>query len=208
MNAENSGKRKTWLWVLGWIFIFPVPLTIILLKKPGISQKAKYGIIAAAWVVYVIIGVVGVANNANKPKVEKPKATIATTMETTAEETTEEETTAQPTTKEKRTEPPTEKPTQAPTEAPTPIVFTNYTNVVEAGSNAFVTIQGAPNTEYHIHVHYSSGDSTAEGLESKISDGNGNVTWEWEVGTKTTRGIHSITVEGGGARSDVEFEVR
>lgn len=203
MNAENSGKRKTWLWVLGWIFIFPVPLTIILLKKPGISQKAKYGIIAAAWVVYVIIGVVGVANNANKPKVEKPKATIATTVETT-----EEETTVQPTTKEKRTEPPTEKPTQAPTEAPTPIVFTNYTNVVEAGSNAFVTIQGAPNTEYHIHVHYSSGDSTAEGLESKISDGNGNVTWEWEVGTKTTRGIHSITVEGGGARSDVEFEVR
>lgn len=196
-------KRKTWLWVLGWIFIFPLPLTLILLKKQGMDKKAKYGIIAAAWVVYVLIGVVGVANNANKPKVEKPKATIATTVETT-----EEETTVQPTTKEKRTEPPTEKPTQAPTEAPTPIVFTNYTNVVEAGSNAFVTIQGAPNTEYHIHVHYSSGDSTAEGLESKISDGNGNVTWEWEVGTKTTRGIHSITVEGGGARSDVEFEVR
>lgn len=200
-------KRKTWLWVLGWIFIFPLPLTLILLKKQGMDKKAKYGIIAAAWVVYVIIGVVGVANNANKPKVEKPKATIATTVETTAEETTEEETTVQPTTKEKRTEPPTEKPAQAPTEAPTPIVFTNYTNVVEAGSNAFVTIQGKPNTEYDIIVTYDSTTSTAQGLENKVSDDNGIVTWEWKVGTNTALGVHSITVRGGGQSGSVTFEV-
>lgn len=210
MSTENNGKRKTWLWVLGWIFIFPVPLTIILLKKPGISQKAKYGIIAAAWVVYVLIIVIGTISNSNKTT-ESNKQIVPTTtaISTTVAATTTEPTTAVPTTVAPTTvEPTTEKPTQEPTEAPTPIVFTQYTNVVEAGANAFVTIQGAPNTEYHIHVHYSSGDSTAEGLESKISDGNGNVTWEWEVGTKTTRGIHSITVEGGGARSDVEFEVR
>lgn len=26
-------KRKTWLWVLGWICIFPLPLTILMLRK-------------------------------------------------------------------------------------------------------------------------------------------------------------------------------
>lgn len=115
------------------------------------------------------------------------------------------ESTEEPT--EKVTEKETKKAEETPTEAVSPITFTSYSKSVEAGSNATVTIQGKPNTDYSIHVYYDSGESNAEGLESKTSDGNGNVTWEWKIGAKTTPGTHSLTVEGGGAKNSVEFEV-
>ncbi|MEE0873996.1 MAG: hypothetical protein UIH27_11125 [Ruminococcus sp.] len=108
---------------------------------------------------------------------------------------------------EKPTEKETNKTVEKPTEAASPIVFKNYTNYVEAGSNASVTIQGKPNTDYSIHVYYDTTESKAEGLESKTSDSDGYVTWEWKVGAKTTPGTHAITVEGDGAENSVQFEV-
>ena len=200
-------KRKTWLWVLGWIFIFPLPLMLILLKKQNMSKGLKYGIIIAAWVVYAIIAIAGMASKGDEPKTTNQVKVKETTVVTEAatipvtEKETEAPTEAEP------TEPPTEKPTKAPTEAPTPIVFTSYTDYVDAGATASVTIQGAPNTDYSIHVYYSSGESNADGLEQKTSDENGFVTWEWEVGTKTSKGEHSITVRGGGASETVKFTV-
>lgn len=56
---EPPKKRKTWLWVLGWICIFPVPLTIIMLNKKDMNKKARYGIIAAGWILYLLIGLGG-----------------------------------------------------------------------------------------------------------------------------------------------------
>ena len=56
---EPPKKRKTWLWVLGWICISPVPLTIIMLNKKDMNKKARYGIIAVGWVLYLIIGLGG-----------------------------------------------------------------------------------------------------------------------------------------------------
>lgn len=55
-QQHSKKKRKTWLWVLGWIFIFPLPLTILLLRKKEMKAPLKYGIIAAAWALYLIIG--------------------------------------------------------------------------------------------------------------------------------------------------------
>lgn len=59
-------KRKTWLWVLGWIFIFPAPLTILMLRNQKLSKPVKIGIIVAAWIVYLIIGLVGGGSGDNK----------------------------------------------------------------------------------------------------------------------------------------------
>ena len=56
---EPPKRRKTWLWVLGWICISPVPLTIIMLNKEDMSKKARYGIIAAGWILYLLIGLGG-----------------------------------------------------------------------------------------------------------------------------------------------------
>ena len=59
-NATNKGSgKKTWLWVLGWICIFPLPLTILLLRKKDMKPAVKYGIIAVAWVLFLIIGMAG-----------------------------------------------------------------------------------------------------------------------------------------------------
>lgn len=56
---EPPKRCKTWLWVLGWICIFPVPLMIIMLNKEDMSKKARYGIIAAGWILYLLIGLGG-----------------------------------------------------------------------------------------------------------------------------------------------------
>ena len=50
-----SKKRRTWLWVLGWIFVFPLPLTILLLRKKDMKPSLKIGLITAAWILYLII---------------------------------------------------------------------------------------------------------------------------------------------------------
>ena len=74
-------KRKTWLWVLGWIFIFPLPLTILLLRKKEMKPALKYGIIAAAWIVYLLIGFSGTSNNDNGDD-DSSKETVVTSSET------------------------------------------------------------------------------------------------------------------------------
>ena len=202
----NNNKRKTWLWVLGWIFIFPLPLTLILLKKPDMDKKIKYGIIAAAWILYaVIIFVVPSGNKKTDKTTQEPTQAVTETVTEKSTEAPTESPTEPPT--EEPTEPPTEKPTEEPTEAPTPIVFTSYTNSIEAGSFGSVTIQAAPNTEYSITVNYSSGAAEADGLEPKYSDANGYVTWEWKVGNNTKPGEYSITVTGGRSRETVKFSV-
>lgn len=48
-------KRRTWLWVVGWILVFPLPLTILLLRNQRMSKGYKIGIIAVAWIVYLAI---------------------------------------------------------------------------------------------------------------------------------------------------------
>ena len=54
--SETEGRIvPKWLWVLGWICIFPLPLTIIILRKKDIKQELKYGIIVIAWVAYVLL---------------------------------------------------------------------------------------------------------------------------------------------------------
>ena len=66
VTYQNSlqKKRRTWLWVLGWIFIFPLPLTIILLRKKNMKPAIKYPIIAVAWIIYLIIALAsGKSNN-------------------------------------------------------------------------------------------------------------------------------------------------
>lgn len=83
-NANRSG-RKTWLWVLGWICIFPVPLTILMLRKKNMKPAVKYGIIAAAWLLFFIIGMSG------EPEAEVPQNDIPAYTESVQTEVTTEQ---------------------------------------------------------------------------------------------------------------------
>ena len=80
-------KRKTWLWVLGWLLIFPVPLTILMLRKKEMKPALRYGIIAAAWIVYLIIGLSGRSSNNNAPTTEKAVVTSTPSASEKAETT-------------------------------------------------------------------------------------------------------------------------
>ncbi len=62
---QKKSDSKMWLWVLGWIFIFPVPLTILMLRNKNLKPVVKYGIIAAGWIVYLIIGLAGGSGDNN-----------------------------------------------------------------------------------------------------------------------------------------------
>lgn len=215
---NNNQKRKTWLWVLGWIFIFPVPLTLIILKKEQLDKKTKYGIIAGAWILYIIILIIGASINKDSstiPSADNQNSSVIQTEKPTKARVYESTTSSTQSAEDEPTNPPTEKPTEKPIETiaensqenDSSIEIDEYTYKVETGSNAYVRIIGKPNTKYSIYVYYGSGISEAEGLEDKISDNNGSVTWEWKVGSRTTPGNYKITITGGGASEDIMFSV-
>ena len=85
------------------------------------------------------------------------------------------------------------------------IYISKVSRSVENGCMATLSISGKPNTTYTATVYYSSGKSEAEGLGSKKSNGLGDVTWSWKVGTRTKPGIHSIVISGGGYTARTTF---
>lgn len=132
----------------------------------------------------------------------KTKATTTITKETTSKETTK--TTTKATTE---TTVPTTKATTKETSKEDNIFLISKTNNVSPGEYVTLEIQGKPNTKYSIKVHYSSGASSAKGLEPKMSNENGYVSWTWKVGTRTKPGDYHIDVFGGGESLWIEFTV-
>ncbi|MEN6635689.1 MAG: hypothetical protein ABFC56_07565 [Clostridiaceae bacterium] len=121
-----------------------------------------------------------------------------------------------PTKTPKPTATPTPKPTKTPKPTATPkpvtravgITILDYSDTVGRGEYAFIKIQGSPNTDYDCEVEYKSGMSSAEGLGVKQSDGNGNVSWKWKVGSRTSLDYTpTIYIDGGGDSISVDFEV-
>ena len=56
-SPRRGAKRGCGFW--GGSAFSPVPLTIIMLNKEDMSKKARYGIIAAGWILYLLIGLGG-----------------------------------------------------------------------------------------------------------------------------------------------------
>ena len=46
-------------WILGWIFLFPVPLTILISRNRNLTNALKACIIIVAWVAYFLLAFVG-----------------------------------------------------------------------------------------------------------------------------------------------------
>ncbi len=79
--------------------------------------------------------------------------------------------------------------------------------IFRRNEDATISITGTPNTEYYITVHYKSGESTAEGLHPKTTDENGNVSWTWHIGGRTSHGTYKAYVSGANERFEVSFDV-
>jgi hypothetical protein len=106
--------------------------------------------------------------------------------------------------------------TNTPTPVPEPVEETqgekqsitviSMQQKVNRNEEVTLTIQGAPNTNYFLQVVYKS-VSTADGLGNKTSDSSGMVSWSWKIGGRTSIGPFHATVEGGGDKIKLEFEV-
>jgi hypothetical protein len=81
------------------------------------------------------------------------------------------------------------------------------TSRVRAGDTASIEVVGLPETLYEIIVKYSSGASTAKGLEPKLSDVDGHVSWTWKVSSNVAPGKYSIEIISGNSSYKTSFVV-
>jgi micrococcal nuclease len=106
-------------------------------------------------------------------------------------------------------------PTATPTPAPAPVQqapvaslnFVNAPLSARHGQATTLIVKTAPSTGCSIQVVYKSGPSTAQGLVAKTSDGAGNVSWTWIVGSRTTPGQWPIYVTCGAASDQTYISV-
>ncbi|MCI6973607.1 MAG: hypothetical protein MR903_06635 [Clostridiales bacterium] len=73
-------------WVLGWIFIFPVLLTILILRSKTLKPVLKVLIIALAWIVYIAIAESADEEEKNTDGDEKASVEMKELSEACAEE--------------------------------------------------------------------------------------------------------------------------
>jgi len=70
----------------------------------------------------------------------------------------------------------------------------SVTSPIGKGYTATLQAKTVPGAYCTIVVYYKSGPSTAAGLYPKEADSEGNVSWSWKVGTRTTPGSWQIVV--------------
>jgi len=108
---------------------------------------------------------------------------------------------------------PSVSPTTNTSSSPKPrISITSISSPIPQGSNATVEALATAGAYCTITVNYKSGTtSRAEGLDAKIADSSGNVSWTWMIETNASTGSGTIIVtastSGGTASSTMHFLV-
>ncbi len=198
--TETPKKRKTWLWVLGWLFIFPLPLTLILVKNKKLKPALRYGLIAAAWLLYLVFALSGSSSDNTADKQTDVPAAVSITQQdslTENREVFEESSTADsiqetnqaaPTEVETTTKPSTTNPTTTTTTSTT--TTTTTTTKPTTSTTAPTTAYIAPTTtrpqttvaqqtaEYYVlntntmRIHYPSCSSVKDIFPENYSETN------------------------------------
>lgn len=105
---------------------------------------------------------------------------------------------------------PTEEP--EPTAKPLSVKVVKQTKSVRRNGTASVTIKTSKGAKCDIDVHYATAISEAKGLGDKKANADGQVTWKWKVGGKTTLGTWPIFIEctlgDRAGETDTEFTVK
>ena len=164
------------------------------------------------------------SNALSKEETSEPEESPSSTMteidlaenQTSAEETetdsTENQTTAEETAADSaETQTAAEGTESIPTEDTTSepsITLVSITSPISINKTATLTVKGLPNAEHGINVYYSSGASSAAGLEKKISDVSGLVSWSWKIGARVKSGTYRIVVNCGELEYTTYFVVQ
>lgn len=56
VSYQAPKKNNMVWWVLGWIFFFPIPLTILILRNKRMKPAIKYTLVALLWILFIIVG--------------------------------------------------------------------------------------------------------------------------------------------------------
>jgi hypothetical protein len=101
-------------------------------------------------------------------------------------------------------------PTLAPVPQPVPATGVQLSSVAggRPGGRASVVAQTTPGASCSISYRTPAGtSSTAQGLTPKTADGNGMVSWSWEIGPSTRPGTGTVVVtcNGASARSSIQI---
>jgi len=83
----------------------------------------------------------------------------------------------------------------------------SLTSPISPNRTATIDVKGKPNTEYDISVVYSTSESTAKGLENKVSDSYGFVSWSWKIGPSVKTGRYRIKITGGNSVFETYIQV-
>lgn len=75
MEKPHNEPKNLWLWILGWIFCFPIPLTVILFKKQSLNPIIKYSFIAGIWLLFLLLCICGVKTEDSAPVYNQPEST-------------------------------------------------------------------------------------------------------------------------------------
>ena len=57
LRAEKKRKKRIW-WVLGWIFFFPIPLTVLIVRSEKIPKNKKRIILIILWSAVALIALI------------------------------------------------------------------------------------------------------------------------------------------------------
>jgi micrococcal nuclease len=97
-------------------------------------------------------------------------------------------------------------PVQPPVQ-PATVTFVNAPLSARHGQATTLIAKTSPSTGCSIRVEYKSGPSHAQGLVARTSDGAGNISWTWIVGSNTTPGQWPIYVACGSASAQTYITV-
>lgn len=78
---------------------------------------------------------------------------------------------------------------------------------IKRDTGATFSFLGEPNTLYSITVYVKSGASHAKGLDPKISDETGYVSWSWWVGENSTPGTYKIVIVSDEMQQILEYTI-
>lgn len=83
MSSTNAPRRRTWLWAIGWIFCFPIPVTILIWrKKCRLPLWTKIAITPVAWLFAIILISVGGNGDSSSSTINEPVVDNSSSVET------------------------------------------------------------------------------------------------------------------------------
>lgn len=167
-------KKNLWLWILGWLIFFPIPLTVLIVRSGKLGKTLKGVILTLLWLPIVLLGIAG--SKAEPETVDVDKA-VTETVETIAETTTSAETATVETTAETTTEIIIETTTAAET-------TTEATTTTETTTTTAETTTAAAEPTARPHREEAVGVSYKDIADLKISFDDSvrnDVTGKWRL---------------------------